>query len=503
MLNKKNFLLWSYALLVVLMVFTFFINKGMFSAFLLLIILLYSTFFVLKKYNILTKNLKTILLISFILHFILVILIYNFDIRPFGGGADYEGYQKIAQQTSENFRMGNFSLDGAHYGHDFTVVIAVIYYIFGSDPLVGRFLLVWFFIMAVLFAYMVIREIGGSEKKAFLIGLFLNFYPSYAYFGSILLKDTIVIPLLLFGVFLIIKLVRRFSLMNFIIFFFITMAVSHLRFYVGYALILTFIITWFVYCLPNYKRKIFLGLILTLLIGYSPFAIGQGYFGLNSFTEFLNQEKITQYREISYNPNAKVQELDNPNAKVQELDNPNAKVQELDNPNAIAQEADNFDAEYGTQIIVNEKQVNGTGSSFVVKTGLNQGILSFTVNSMKSFIYAAVGPFPWQLKNKRQMVSLMETVPWYLLLIVFVYSLTKFIKREKLSGLAKFLKDTAPLWSFAILALGALSLFINNYGIISRIKIPIFIFLIIAMSLLIKEENLPNFLKIKLNNKKV
>ena len=62
------------------------------------------------------------------------------------------------------------------------------------------------------------------------------------------------------------------------------------------------------------------------------------------------------------------------------------------------------------------------------------------------------------------------------------------IKKEGVKGLVGFIRKTLPLWSFAIIALGALALFINNYGIILRIRIPMMICLVIAMSLVCKKE---------------
>ena len=76
--------------------------------------------------------------------------------------------------------------------------------------------------MAVLFAYFIVLELGGSEKKAFYIGLFMNFYPSYAYFGSLLLKDGLVVSLALLGVLLVTKMVKKFSWNWFLLFFAVT-----------------------------------------------------------------------------------------------------------------------------------------------------------------------------------------------------------------------------------------------------------------------------------------
>ena len=64
-------------------------------------------------------------------------------------------------------------------------------------------------------------EINGSKKLALLVGLIISIYPSYLYFGSILLKDTVVIPLVLAGMLLLIKMLKSFTVWKFLIFFII------------------------------------------------------------------------------------------------------------------------------------------------------------------------------------------------------------------------------------------------------------------------------------------
>src|SRR3989344_8659290 len=474
--NKK--LLYTSILLFLSLGVTFFINRGMFSAFLMLFLLMGGVFWILNHYKKLTKTLSFILCLSFLIHFFLVIFIYYTDFRPFGGGADYEGYQLVAEQTAQQFLKGDFSWKNLnHYGHDFPIIIGAIYYIFGSDHLVGIFFEVWIFVMAVLFAYFIVIELGGSEKKFFYIGLFMNFYPSYAYFGSLLLKDGLVVSLALLGVLLVTKMVKKFSWNWFLLFFAVTIGVSDLRFYVGYALILGFIVSWFISSSLEFKERFYFGLALVFLIGFSPFLAGQGYFGYNALLGpgggFLNQNKITEFREVVYNP-AVFPEQTTPSPASSEIISPfNAgKISPL--PTSILNGKDN--------------PLNGRGSSFVVETGFQQGLIKFIENSLQSFAHTLLGPFVWQLRYGRQLSSLIETIPWYIFICIFIYFLGGLLKKEKLAGFWMYLKKTAPLWSFSIFALGALSLFINNYGIIARIRMPMFICLIIMMSLIIKKE---------------
>ena len=142
-----------------------------------------------------------------------------------------------------------------------------------------------------------------------------------------------------------------------------------------------------------------------------------------------------------------------------------------------------FKSNLGLQPESPKPALAGSGSTFVIETGLNQGPVAFLKNSFISFIYSLLGPFPWQLNGSRQIVSLAETIPWYVLIATFLYLSWKFIVKHGINSYVKIYKPALPLLIFAVLALGALSLFINNYGIIARIRIPMFICLASAMCL--------------------
>ncbi len=91
--------------------------------------------------------------------------------------------------------------------------------------------------------------------------------------------------------------------------------------------------------------------------------------------------------------------------------------------------------------------------------------LSFIRNSAKAFAFVVIGPFPWQFSLPRQAATLVETVPW-LVLLPFI-----------LRGIwVKFREDRrSPSLALALFALGMfvmLALFINNFGITMRMRIP-------------------------------
>ncbi|OGZ72280.1 MAG: hypothetical protein A2908_04030 [Candidatus Staskawiczbacteria bacterium RIFCSPLOWO2_01_FULL_38_12b] len=489
--NRPTF--YSIMVLAVLFCVISFFDKALAVGLLFLLFLVIATIFIIRKTGIKDKKLYTVFFIALLIHLGAMLFIYYGHFRPFGGGADFEGYNQTAIEIANRFSQGNFSLAGLYTDHFFPILIGILYIFVLPSMIVGQFFTVWLAVISILLVYVVIIEIGGTKKVAFLASLVISFYPSYLYFGSVLLKDTVVIPLVLLGVFLILKMVKRFSWVKFALFFILLTCLINLRFYIGYALMFSFIFSWPLLSEFDLKKKMIYWAAIIFLLGFSPQILGNGYtgngyYGFDSFHKLLNPEKITYYREVLYsnNPSSNPKSVD-PQPVVAQLDNtklitiqPNDPQEKLLDPQLVVAQPDN------TKLItiqpnILQEEPKEDNSTFVVKTGFNEGVIAFLGNSFQSFFHALLGPFPWQFNSQRQMVGLAETIPWYVLIIISVYGSIRFIKKKGMLEFLAFYKFSFPLLVFGILALGALSLFINNYGIIARIRIPVFICFICVM----------------------
>lgn len=428
-----------------------FLDKALAVGLLLVLFLCLITFLILLKIGIKDKELYLIFLIALLIHLAAALFIYYTEFQPFGGGADYDGYNKTAIEIAQRFKQGNFSLQGLHFKHYFALVIGIIYTLALPEMIVGQLFTVWLTAISVLFAYLIIREINGSKKWAFLIGLIVCIYPSYLYFGSLLLKDTLVVPLVLSALFLFIKMLKNFSWKNFLIFYIILTCSIHFRFYIGYALLFSFIFCWFLVSTLNLKKRVIYGIVIVFLLGFSSQVLGYGYYGAKTLKTYLKPETIIIYREVVYAPSASA-----------------------------------------TSSSASSTASSGIGSSFVVKTGFEKPS-NFVINYSKSFIYSLLGPFPWQIRYQRQLFALLETIPWYFLLFILVFGIVGSVKRKGILKTIKHYQFAIPLLMFAIISLGALSLFITNFGIITRIRIPSFIALLCLMPISFNYEKIFNY----------
>lgn len=461
---KKKIVLCIGTILLFLTALMSFFDAAVAVGFVFICFLAIITILILFKLGLRDKELYAIFLLVFLVHLSAVLFIYFTNFHPFGGGADFEGYNQSAIEIAQRFRQGNLSIKGVPLLHYFPVLIGAVYAITSPQMIVGQLFTVWLAAFSIMLLYLLMVEIGASKKAAFLIGIIASFYPSYLYFGSLLLKDTVVIPLVLSGILLSVKMVKNFSTLKFLLFFVILTGAIHLRFYVGFALMFSFLISWFVISNYEWKERIICGLAMFFLLGFSPFLLNYGYYGSTPLLGYLNPQTITTYREVVYAP-------------------PPPPPSSMPLPPSPPLPEKNDGKE-------------GYGSSFTIKAGF-ENPFTFVINYMGSFICSLLGPFPWQLRFKRHLFFLLETIPWYFCFCFIIYGAYRFIKKENFLQFLRRYKFTLPALLFSAIALGALSLYINNYGIIVRIRMPMFLCLLSVMSLSFA------FIEFKIGNKKI
>jgi len=417
------------------------------------------TIFLLSKNKKKSKITHLLFLIALLIHLAAVLFIYWTDFKPFGGGTDYDLYHYNGQEIAKRIGHGHFSLEGLRMGHYYSVIIGFIYFFTLPEMIIPQMLTALLAALSCLLVYWIVLEIGGSKKWAFLTGLLVALYPSYLYFGSTMLKDTLVIPLILIGLLFCLKLIKKFSWKNFLVFYFALTAAIHFRFYVGFALLFTFIISWLIWgrlsrssssiAWEQAKEKLIYTIIIFVLLGFSPQVSGFGYYGIKPLNSYINPSSITRFREVYYLP-------------------PSKPVPVAVVPTTPTSLSKKIFSKLLPQIEERPVQETGMGSSMVIETGL-ENPFSFIKNSLKSFTYVILGPLPWQIKYYNQLVAFLETIPWYFLLFFIIKGAWKAITRYRLA---------LPLLIFSILSLTVLSVFITNFGIASRIRIPSFIALL-------------------------
>lgn len=460
-----------------------FFNTGLALGLMLNIFLIALLFFVLFKIGIKDNELCWIILITSFVHFLSAVFLHYGEFSPFGGGSDAGMYQAFASELSARFRDLNFSLAGLRITHFYPIFLGIIYTLTSAKPIIGELQSVWLAALSVTFVYLLVLELGGSKKSAFFAGLIANIYPSYLYFGSLALKDTISLPLTLIGIYLIIKIIKNFSWVKFLIFFIVLTALINLRFYIGMPLMISFAIFWFLLSDMRLGKRIICGIIFIAIMGLSTQISGLGYYGIDRVLYFLNPNVIVSYRVKLYSePKTPVLEPTPTQGETIVFEEEQANgiqgvpVKKPENKQAsFSQIIKKFfiDARSWARNLLktNPNKDSGTGSTFLVNPDFKNPF-SFALNYAKVFIYSLLGPFPWQLKNRGQLFSLAETFPWYFLFYMILRGMYERLKKEGFYGFVKKYKFIFPVLASALISIAGFSLFVANFGIIVRIRIP-------------------------------
>lgn len=446
-LRRKNILYIAGVLLFGFLLF--FLDKVLAIGVSFLILLFLITFLMLFKIGLKDRMLFRLLFFVILVHLIAVLFIHYANFQPFSGGeGDYKIYQQQAQEISQRLHQWNFSLKGLGIGHYYPVIIGWLYAFTLPEMFIGQLFGVWLAVLSIIFVYFIVLEISDSKVWAFLIGLIASVYPSYLFYGSLLLKDTLIVPLVLGGLLIIIQLIKNFSWKKFIILYIILTGLTHFRFYIGYALIITFIFCWLFLGKLNLKKKIIYAIIIIPILGFLPQFFNYGYYGINSLKYYLTSHQITFYREIAYSSSQ------SPAPQAPAIQSPAPQAQAIQSPAPQA-------------------PAPGLRSSICVGLSLKNP-LKFIENYFKSFIYVLLGPLPWQIKYKNQLFILIETIPWYFLIFFIGKGIINSFKRYR---------TAIPLIVFSFGVFAVLALFLSNFGIVTRIRMPAFISLLALIPL--------------------
>ena len=394
------------------------------------------------------KILSVLFLIVFALYILSTLFFYYTKFQPFSDGyGDYIIYGSQAEQIAKRVHQGNFSLQnlsvqGISLSHSYPVIVGYIYAFTIPSILVGQIFNAWLIALLVIFVYLIVLEIGGTQKEAFLTGLIACFYPSLAFYGSLLLKEAFVILLVLISLLLALRILKKFSIVNFFLFYITLIALTNLRFYISFAIILAFIVGWVLISGCKIKKRIIYGVIMMVLFGFLPqISCGYDYFGVNILKQNVNIQSINFYKEVAYAP---VQPKDDSKPIV-----PGHRVQ-----------WSSYSAE--------------KNSTVIIKAGFENPI-TFIKNTTLSYLYSLFGPLPWKFTKRSQLFSLPEIIMSYFLLFFVIKAMMESFKNKN--------KIIIPLVLFSFIVVSILALYMNNFGIATRIRMPAFLVLLCLLPL--------------------
>ncbi|HEV2915756.1 MAG TPA: glycosyltransferase family 39 protein [Pyrinomonadaceae bacterium] len=372
------------------------------------------------------KFLLQIFIIGFLLRVMVGALIFRFELQNFFGGDayTYDGYGFLMMRSwryGTTFADEWFSAAGGG-GWGMIYLVGFIYTLVGRNMLAIQFFnaVVGAATAPVIFlcAHHIFRNSRVSRVSAYLVAL----YPSLILWSSQGLKDAPVIFLLALAMLAILKLGEKLSVKYFLILIVALLGILTMRFYVFYMLVAA--------------------------IG-GAFAIGTRAFSaqslLRQFVIIIGIGLTLTYLGVSQTASVQFESF----ANLEAVQNSRATQSRLANSG-----------------FANDVDVSTTsGALTAIPLGLT---------------YLLFAPFPWQLFNLRQSITLPEMIVWWGAFPIFVLGLWFAIKYR--------LRQVLPILLFTLMLTLAYALVQGNVGTAyrqrSQLLVFYFIFVAVGMALL-------------------
>ena len=361
-------------------------------------------------------------------------LITVFDGRGFFGG-DYVAYDSngaafmnvwlgLASAT-DTLIANNNPLSGAGWGMNY--LTGGIYYVLGRNLYAAQsFCGVIGAATAPLVFYCskkIYSNINVAKASAVAIALF----PSFIIWSGQLLKDGLIIFLLVLAMTMVLQLQQKFSYASLVMLLFSMFGILSLRFYIFY-MVAVAVAGSFVVGLSSSKRSIIRSTIVLVFIGFGLSYLGVGRQASVEIPTFVNLERIQSSRSD------------------------------------LARSAD-----------------SGFGADADVST--TEGALSALPIG---FAYLMFAPFPWQVSNLRQAITVPEVLFWWSMMPLLFSGLVYTIKNR--------LRNAFPILIFSLMLTIAYSVFQGNVGTAyrQRTQIQVFLFIIIGVGWTLYQEQREN-----------
>lgn len=353
-------------------------------------------------------------LATFTIHFGISLLFF-LGVQPIRVG-DEQFYHRNAAIIAERIRQGDLSFkdDGVVLNSWYTILLGGWYALGGTHPLWGGALSALLAAAASLFLFSLLREFGGSARTALLSALFgANAYPSYLYFGSLTLRDTAIVPLVLAGFFVVMRFFAKPSWKLSALIFLNTVFLFGIKGEVALIFMLSLFLGAFL--VRSDHRHVLAGAAFLMLI-FIPLFFGWGIAGLEWAAHALKPERLVQHREAFYS---------------------------LRTPQSAA-----------------------IGVRFDLAEGISaRNVLGYAY----SFLSAALGPFPWQMRRLAHWFALTEVIPWYVALGFIWRSLKANWEGDR---------KAMPFLFFALFLVAGIALVSDNLGADMRYRMPAFLALL-------------------------
>ncbi|HQU85739.1 MAG TPA: hypothetical protein PKY59_21565 [Pyrinomonadaceae bacterium] len=404
------------------------ISSLLVTAFALLII------FLIRKYAEEDKELLTsIFLIALLVRIVFGLFVSIAGLQTFFG-ADAKTYDSLGQRLVElwfynadpNDWWSKRAMSTSEAGWGMTYLVGAIYTVTGSSILIAQSFCAVIGAATAPMVYFCAQKVFNNNRVAKVTAISIALFPSFIVWSSQLMKDGLIIFLLVVVMTMVLQLQQRFNLLAVAVLILSMFGILSLRFYIFY-MVAAAVAGSFVVGLGNTGVSILRRIAAVILIG-----LGLTYFGVlrdtTQIERYANLEMVQRSRQD------------------------------------LASSAESGFAE--------DVDVSTTeGAITTIPIG---------------FLYLMLAPFPWQVTNVRQAITLPEILVWWAI-IPLIISGSWYAVRHRL-------REAIPIIIFTVMLTLVYSVFQGNVGTAyrQRTQIQVFLFMFAGVGWALLQEKKEN-----------
>ncbi len=374
---------------------------------------------VFRRYSTDKEFITTVFLGALMIRLAFGVIIHVFEYRDFFGADavtyDFNGWRLVEYWTGvvPPDDIAARRAGGPNWGMNY--LVAGIYYIFGRNIFAAQSFCAVFGAATAPMVYFCAAKMLGNKRVARTSALAIAFFPSFIIWSSQLMKDGLVIFLLVLAMTMVLQLQNKFNYVALALLLFSLFGILSLRFYIFYMVAIA-VAGSFIIGVTGPTQSIVRRTVALMLLG-----LGLTYLGVirNASSDF---EKYASFEQIQ---------------------------------NSRQDLAQSAESGFNEDVDVSTAQ----GAISAVPVG---------------FMYLMFAPFPWEMSNFRQTITLPEVLIWWAMMPLLAAGLWYTIRQR--------LRNATPILIFSLMLTIAYSIFQGNVGTAYRQRTQIQVFLFIFIS---------------------
>ncbi len=404
------------------------------SSILVVLVLASIGIFIFRRFTDEKEFITTIFLGALLVRLSFGIVIHVLDLRDFFGADantyDFNGWRLVeywqGQISTDDMALQRaWSTAGPGWGMNY--LVAGIYYLIGKNIFAAQSFCAVFGAATAPMIYFCAAQMFNNKRVAKISAISIAFFPSFVIWSSQLMKDGLIIFLLVLAMTMVLRLQEKFNYLALLLLVFSLFGIFSLRFYIFYMVVIA-VGGSFIIGVTGSVQSIVRRTAVLVLLG-----LGLTYLGVIrnasvDFETYANLERIQVSRQD------------------------------------LAQSAD-----------------SGFGEDLDVST--TEGAISAVPIGL---LYLMFAPFPWEMSNFRQVITLPEVLLWWAMMPLLASGLWYAIGQR--------LRSSVAVLVFSLMLTLAYSIFQGNVGTAyrQRTQIQVFLFIFIAVGITLYREGREN-----------